>query len=196
MPKKKSVKKSAHRFCSVLGDVRDFLAEVFPGQTKQHVSWLHDLAIIRTYSAFEELMLEALVGAINNDTSTISDRTGFEFPSHLTDEVCEYLITGGRYFDFKGRDGLISELKRNVPNDHYLVTIVKKPKYRTTLTRLSALRNLAAHNSTVAKRAARKAVEQERMGTAGSWLKSRGRFDRLCDRLLELAKEIEENAPY
>ena len=56
---------------------------------------------------FEQLMLFAIVCAINNDTKTISDSTGVEFPKHLTDEVCEYLVLGGRYFDFKGRDGLI-----------------------------------------------------------------------------------------
>ena len=72
-------------------------------------------------------MLDTLVGALNNDTSTLSTRTGFSFPKHLTDEVCRFLVTGRGYFDFKGRDGLIKTLKQYLPDDHYLVEVVSKP---------------------------------------------------------------------
>ena len=44
------------------------------GLGDEHVSWCHDLAIIRLYRAFESLMLDTLVGALNNDTSTLSTR--------------------------------------------------------------------------------------------------------------------------
>ena len=141
-------------------------------------------------------MLSAIVGAINNDTETISSTTGVEFPKHLTDEVCEYLVLGGNYFDFKGRDGLIKILKRFVPGDHYLLTIIKEDRYKSSLEKLSALRNYAAHESYQSKRAALTAIDQERVGSAGSWLKSQGRFVSISQRLKELANEIEESAPY
>jgi hypothetical protein len=86
-------------------------------------------------------MLDTLVGAINNDTSTLSGSTGIDFPRHLTDEVPEYIVTGGRYFDFRGRDGLIKLLRQYVPENHYVVDIVKRQKHRVTLERLVALRN-------------------------------------------------------
>lgn len=98
MPKKKSIKRSANEFKAEADKILAFLT-ASAGLGDEHVSWCHDLAIIRLYRAFESLMLDTLVGALNNDTSTLSTRTGFSFPKHLTDEVCRFLVTGRGYFD-------------------------------------------------------------------------------------------------
>jgi len=195
VPRKKSVKKRATDFKSDADAIAAFIVAT-AGLSKEQVSWAHEYAILRLYRQFEALMLDALVGAINNDTTTIADRTGITFPQHLTDEVCEYLIIGNGYFDFKGRDGLIKTLKDYVPAAHYLVTAVKKDKYKELLERFAALRNLAAHNSEVAKKRAKEAIDQERMPEAGSWLKKQGRLQSIIDRLKELADEIRAAAPY
>jgi hypothetical protein len=42
------------------------------------VTWAHAAALIKTAVAFEHLMLDCIVTAINNDTSTISARTGIK----------------------------------------------------------------------------------------------------------------------
>ena len=196
VPRKKSVKKSARDFLSHADELRQFVDGAAQGLTDQQKSWCYDYAIIRLYREFEQMMLSAIVGAINNDTTTISSTTGVDFPQHLTDEVCEYLVLGGNYFDFKGRDGLIKILKKFVPDNHYLVVIVKKNKYKLTLERLSALRNYAAHESYQSKRAALAAIGQERVGTAGSWLKLQGRYAAISDSLKELASEVANDAPY
>lgn len=141
-------------------------------------------------------MLDTLVGALNNDTSTLSTRTGFSFPKHLTDEVCRFLVTGRGYFDFKGRDGLIKALKQYLPDDHYLVEVVSKPGYRNSLELLSAARNYAAHESQQSKSAFKKATGQDRVGAAGSWLKRQNRFQTIADRLKAMADEIHAEAPY
>jgi len=195
MPRKKSIKASAQRFNSEVDEILDYLSATSKLGDK-HVSWCHELAIIRLYRAFETLMLDALVGALNNDTSTISEKTGFSFPKHLTDEVCRYLIIGNDFFDFKGRSGLIKKLKQYLPDDHYLVQAVSKPAYRDALDKLSSARNYAAHESQQSKDAFRKATAQERVGTAGSWLKCGNRFNQISERLKQLATEIHDNAPY
>ena len=195
MPRKKSVKKSATDFKSGADAIAAFI-QATQNLSQEQVSWAHEYAILRLYREFEALMLDALIGAVNNDTATIADRTGITFPKHLTDEVCEYLIIGGGYFDFKGRDGLIKTLKDYVPLTHYLLTSVKKEKYKEALERLSALRNLAAHNSEVAKKRAKEAVNLERMADAGSWLKKQGRLQSIIDRLKELSDELHGLAPY
>lgn len=92
MPRKKSVKHSAQLFRNAADDIAGFLTKVSANQSDQHVSWLHNYGIIRLYREFESLVLDALVGAINNNTATFSATTGIEFPKHLTDEVCEFLI--------------------------------------------------------------------------------------------------------
>lgn len=197
MPKKLSIKGTARWFKESSDSVVAYLDETCDaGISDEHVSWCHDYAVIRLYRDFEGLMLWSLVGSINNDTSTISAKSGFDFPKHLTDEVCFYLVTGPGYFDFRGRSGLISTFKRYLPDDHYLIEVVKRKKYKDHIERLCALRNYAAHESPQSKRAALAATGQQRMGAAGSWLKRQGRFADLTDKLKELATEIENEAPY
>jgi cupin superfamily acireductone dioxygenase involved in methionine salvage len=196
MPRKKSVRRSADDFKRRADEIATFLKDVELKLTAQRVSWAYEYGILRLYREFEAMMLDALVGAINNDTTTIAKSTGISFPKHLTDEVCKYLIVGDGYFDFKGRDGLLQTLRKYVPDDHYLVTAVKKDKYKEALERLSALRNLAAHNSAVAKARAKKVVGQQRIPDAGSWLKKQSRLMTIVNRLKELADEIRSGAPY
>jgi cupin superfamily acireductone dioxygenase involved in methionine salvage len=141
-------------------------------------------------------MLEVLVGAVNSDTATLSTRTGIKFPKHLTDEVCEYLIVGDGYFDFKGREGLIKTIRKCVPDTHYLIGIVKADKYKEALERLSALRNYAAHDSMRSKEAARRAAGQAKIMSAGDWLCTQGRLADLIESCRAMAREIKEQAPF
>jgi cupin superfamily acireductone dioxygenase involved in methionine salvage len=196
MARKKSIKKVARRFCDDTEDLSTFLSVVSKNQKDEHVSMLYNYAIIRLYREFETLILHAIVGAINNDTRTLSEATGTEFPKHLTDEICEYLITGTGYFDFKGRDGLIKKLKDYVRDDHYLIKIVKKHEYKGAIEQLSTLRNFAAHESAPSKKKALAVIGQKRMGSAGSWLKREDRFGSIKNKLKELAREMETAAPY
>lgn len=196
MPRKKSIKGSADWFVQRAAEIDDFLSAVSEGQSAEHVSWLHGYAIIKLYRIFESFILDCLIGAINNDTGTLSAKAGIPFPKHLTDEVCEYIITGQGYFDFKGRDGLIKTVKGYVPDNHYLLSTIKQQKYKEALEQLSALRNYAAHESFKSKKAALDAIGAERIGTAGSWLKRQGRYSRIADKLKELATEVKGHAPY
>ena len=197
MPRKFSVARTANEFISEADLIVEYLEGICnTSLSDEHISWCYDYAIIRLYREFEGLVLWALVGSINNDTSTIAAKSGFEFPKHLTDEVCFYLVTGSGYFDFKGRSGLISTLKKYLPDNHYLITTTKTNKFKDHIDMLCALRNYAAHQSPQSKRAALAAVGQQRMGSAGSWLKRQDRFSRLAEKLKELAQKIGDEAPY
>lgn len=197
MPRKFSVAGTAKEFISEADLIVEYLGGICnTSLSDEHISWCYDYAIIRLYREFEGLVLWALVGSINNDTSTIAAKSGFEFPKHLTDEVCFYLVTGTGYFDFKGLSGLISTLKKYLPDNHYLITTIKTNKFKDHIDMLCALRNYAAHESPQSKRAALAAVGQQRMGSAGSWLKCQDRFSRLAEKLKELAQKIGDEAPY
>jgi hypothetical protein len=195
MPKKKSIKLSASRFKDSADEILGFVDKT-AGLKDEYHSWCADYAVIRLYREFETLMLDALAGAINNDAKTISGTAGFDFPRHMSLAVCRYLIIGAGYFDFKGRNGLIALVKEFIPDNHYLVSILKDAKYKDALEQLSALRNLAAHDSEKARSTAIKAVGGERLGSAGSWLKRQERFKMLCDSLKALADDVEAKAPY
>ena len=196
MPKKKSVKRCAEQFSEDTDYLLKFCAHAEKVFDDGEISLVYDAAVIKLYAAFERMMLGTLVGAINNDTDVLSQKTLVRFPKHLTDEVCEYIITGSGYFDFRGRDGLISELKKFVPANHYLVKAVKEKAYMDSLNRLCALRNFAAHESQASKRAALKSIKQLRINSAGSWLKKQNRLQDMARDLSELAEAIKCDAPY
>lgn len=196
MARRKSIKKAAQDFQADVDSVKAFTVAARTSLSAQHTTWAYEYAIIRLYRDFEDLILNALKGAINNDTGTLSATLNIEFPQSLSDAVCEYIVTGGGYFDFRGREGLIKTLKSYVPANHYLVEIVKRQKYRNALERLSSLRNFAAHDSEVSRTKAKTSVGQARIGSAGTWLKSQDRLEGIADLLKELAAEIEGEAPY
>lgn len=196
MPRKKSLQRSASAFRSKADELTQYVMDAEGHLSDIHVTWCYEYAIIRLYREFENLMLEALTGAINNNTQTISKTTGIDFPEHLTDELCEYLITGNGYFDFKGRDGLIKTIKRYVPDDHYLLAIIRNESHKSSLEHLSALRNYAAHDSTQSKNTAKKVTGFNRIPACGAWLKKQERFDWIVNDLKEIAQEVHDQAPY
>lgn len=196
MPRKKSVKSAARIFKERATALDEFYDAVLSSSlTDQQITWAVEAALIKLSAHFEHLVLHALVGAINNDTSLLTATTGVVFPRHLTDDVCEFLIVGRGYFDFKGRDGLIKTLKDYLPGRHYLVVAIAKTVYKQQLEQLFALRNFAAHESTKSKKAARNAVNTN-MSAAGAWLKRQGRLKSITRTLVRLADEIEAGAPY
>lgn len=196
MPRKTSIKLAAQSFKKAAAETDAYVAAASQLLTAAQASRAHDGAVISLYRDFENLILNVLAGAINNDTRTVSATQGVGFPKHLTNDVCRYIITGPSYFDFKGRPGLISRVKQYVPQDHFLVTILKDQKYSGCLEQLCSLRNFAAHSSPQSKKAVLQAVGQKKMKSAGSWLKCKGRFPQLVGRLIQLSDDIEAAAPY
>lgn len=193
--KKKSCAKAVSDFLKNLDQVSNFI-EATQSLSDEHVSWAHSYALIKIYKDFENLMLHCLVAAINNDNAHLCTDTGIKFPKHLNKDVCEYLVIGKGYFDFRGRDGLIKKLKEYLSEQHYLITIIKKDKYKTHLEQLVTLRNYAAHESSSAKARCLTAIRQERVGTSGAWIKKRNRLGKLIDALKALALEIKNDSPY
>lgn len=196
MPRKKSARSSIHHFLKECDDVQDFLEACRNLAKKKYITWSYEQAVIKLYRDFEVLVLDLLVHAVNSDTSTISQTTNTKFPRHLSDEVCEYLIVGRGFFDFKGRDGLIKTVTECVPPSHWIVTKLKDSKYREALEQLCALRNFAAHRSRRSKLAALKACKAKRMGSAGSYLKANNRIKKLVDKLRSLANDMLTEARY
>jgi len=213
MSRKKSGKRAATTFLGTTQRLRDYVEEVDGSQlTDQATTWAYEAALMKTSVAFERLMLDCLIAALNSDTEPFSTATGITFPKHLTEKVCEFLITGGRYFDFRGKDGLVDHTKKVTGTSHYLHTAVTHPKYHHTLELLISLRNYAAHESPQSRKKAKREIAAYHLskkkptdaelakanapGSAGSWIKRQERFDDLLNNLDSLAKEIHAGAPY
>ena len=132
--KKKSAKKASDAFKRHVQAIEEFLdPNKLSPLSDAHVTWAYDYGIIRLYREFEDMILNCLVAAINNDTQQLSQTIGVDFPKHLKDEVCEYIIVGDGHFDFRGRDGLRQKLKKYLLSNHYLVELVNDSKYRGAL---------------------------------------------------------------
>ena len=196
--RKKSIKLAASTFRANTDGILAFTQRSKPAGplTDLDESWCYDLAIIRVYREFEDLMLSCLVALINSDATTFSEYKKRNFPTHMNVEVCEYIICGDGYFDFSGRSGLINTIKKIVPASHWLPTIVKDAAYTDALDKLSTLRNFAAHDSAVSKKRALEAIGQSRMYSSGAWLKTQNRLDVICASLKVMANRIEAAAPY
>ncbi|MBX9423846.1 hypothetical protein [Streptomyces lateritius] len=218
MGKKKSGKLAADQFRVTTRRIRDYLDEIDGASfTDQAVTWAYESALIKTSVAFEKLMLECLVVALNKNTQPFSEVTGTTFPKHLNQKVCEYLITGGGYFDFKGRGALIGDMKKITGDPHYLLGAVGKDRYYHSLELLFSLRNYAAHESPQSKEkvratifCSRKRIKNPKSNqqhaadfakakaptSAGAWLKRQNRLRKILDDLEALAGEIHAGAPH
>jgi len=197
MAKKKSISIQCKEFENQIEEILDFLQFATECMSDKQISWSHDYALIRTYRVFENLILNCLIASINQDTAgTIGLRKGLDFPKNIKDEVCEYLIVKDGYFDFKGRNGLITELKKYLPDDHFFIKIIKKQKYKDTLDQLVSLRNFAAHDSKKSKQSVKRALKLSRIGSSGSWVKKQNRFNKIASKLNELVKEIDSECSY
>ena len=195
--RKKSGKRASEVFKKQTQKIEEFLDEKnLSSFSDAHVTWAYEYAIIRLYRYFEDMILKCLVAAINSDTEQLSQTTGVNFPRHITEEVCEFIIVGDGYFDFRGREGLIKTLKKYLPEDHYIVLIVKKPAYKGTLEMLSALRNFAAHDSKPSKKRALQVIGGQKLLSSGAWLKKKKRFRKILISLKKLADDVQQQAPY
>jgi len=166
------------------------------------LTFVYDAALVKAWVVFEKFMLTCLVAAINHDSSTISERSGVDFPAHLKMSVCEYLVTGGGYFNFNGFGGLVGTAKDYLPDEHWLPrTLQRKEKdkgkgkdksvYAPKIELFAALRNFAAHESPQSQARARELTGRERLKSAGVWLKGDNQFEAITSTVRQLANELE-----
>jgi hypothetical protein len=196
MANKTSIKAVVRNFNSNLDTVLQFVQQ-FRGDGKgASVIYIYDYAIIKIYKDFEELILNTIIGLINNDASYITAKKGLTTTKSLTKRDAEQLFIGNNYFSFKGRNGLLKQIKNFFPNTHWFVNLLSDAKYEKTFDLIIPLRNFAAHSSKIAKRNAIKAVGMQQLAYSGSWLKVGNRFQHIVDDLKDIALKIDAQAKF
>lgn len=159
-------------------------------EDKLFLSYSYENAIIMVYRAFEHFTLRIMISCLNHDHSNFQKKYNINLGRHINDDVCEFIITKGKFFDFRGRSGLIETINDVIGKDTNIAKVFKKTEYRDTLEQLCALRNYAAHNSLQAKRAVLRVFGLKGVGSAGSCLKAQKRFELIIQKLKELSAEI------
>lgn len=186
--RKNSIQKSAEAFVVEVEYIESFLSRMKElVEEKWDLTWIYDLAVIRLYRSFEDLIFNTLILCLNRDSATLSERKGITFPRHLSVPVCGYIIMGDGYFDFRGRDGLIKTIGGFAPREHCFLEIVKDSSYKDAIERMVALRNFAAHDSNVSKKNALAAIPGSNLSSSGAWLKVNARFSDLSGPLKTMA---------
>jgi len=191
-----SIKAVANRFLSECDELADYLQQQHRSFTGKFLSYAYDFAIIKLFKDFEELLLNSIVGIINNNAPYIQDAQGGFRKKSIVKSQAEMMFLRGRYFSFKGTNGLLNDIRTIVPQRHWITTILADTSYNSTFNVLIPLRNFAAHTSKNAKQKAIAAVGLSQLGQSGVWLRSSGRFDNIINDLRDIASRIKSNAPY
>lgn len=187
-----SLQKVCDEFIQNMAEIRGYVSRcdtVFSGEEK-YLSFCYENAIIMLYKAFEKFILRTMISCLNHDHSHFEQKYGIKLGNHINDDVCEFLITKGGYFDFKGRGGLNKILNATIGASHNVGKVIKNNKYGNTIDRLCAVRNYAAHNSIQAKKAAKDAYGLKSISSPGSFLKKQNRLVSLISELTELANDV------
>lgn len=158
-------------------------------ENDQYLSYSYENAILLVYKAFEAFIKRIMISCLNHDHSCFEEKYGIALGRHINDDVCEFLITKGGYFDFRGYSGLISIIKGTLGNENAVVPIIKD-SYQSCIDQLCASRNYAAHESKQSKEAAKKAFGLRQIGSAGSCLKQQNRYSNIVSSLTALANDI------
>lgn len=161
-----------------------------------YLTYSYENAILMVYKSFEIFIERLLISCLNHDHSCFEEKYGIALGKHINDDVCEFLITKGGFFDFSGYDGLIKTLGEILGSRHRLIALIKGNDYKSYIEQLCLSRNYAAHNSKHSKERARKAFGLKQIGSAGSCLKQQNRFVTIVNKLKELSDEVKRKDIY
>ena len=187
-----SIQSVCDEFIEAVSEINDYIAKcnIAFATEKKYQSFCYENAIIMLYKAFERFALRSMISCLNHDHSHFENKYSVKLGKHINDDVCEFLITKGGFFDFKGRSGLSKVLNDVIGANHNIAKVFKNTKYRETIDQLCAIRNYAAHNSLQSKRTVMQVFGLQRISSAGSFLKKQHRFENIAASLVELANDV------
>ena len=82
MPRRKSVRRCAEQLREEAASLLQFCSDAEENLASDaQITIAYEAAIIKLYAAFEQMIVGALTGAINNDTSVLSGTTEGNWPA-------------------------------------------------------------------------------------------------------------------
>jgi hypothetical protein len=195
--RKVDISLASDKFIIEVGKLKEYMSFCSEkmAENKLYLTYTYNYGIIALYKIFEQYIYKVIVGCINHDSSEVCRTYCVCFGKHINDDICDFIITKGGYFDFKGRDGLIKILKQNIGGTYGIVDLISSEPYKNNLDKLCSLRNFAAHSSKQAKAKALSITHMSNMDSAGSYLKILNRYNNIADELIQLAIDIKQLIP-
>jgi len=108
--------------------------------------------LLRLCAHWERFVDEHLVDCVNCDHSKLNDYLGVTIPKHPTRNVCQAVLFGGKYKDFKSFADLKGFTKKVLPDESNPFLAISTA-HGTKIDEVFKIRNYLAHYSAAARRA-------------------------------------------
>jgi hypothetical protein len=158
----------------------DFLARTLEAQrvirTKVDKTEILESSIIRICALWEAFVEDELIDCLNLDSSKFSEYLKLDLPKHLSRSLCEAILIGSRYLDFKSVGDIKGFANKVLPDDVNPFRLIKTNPTAKRIDEVYVMRNYLSHYSSKAKRALRqmykKSYNLERFREPGDFLLS------------------------
>lgn len=151
-------------FDEAIARYRDFMRKIVGAQrvvgTAQEKRDIAESVVLRLCAHWESFVDEHLVDCINVDHSQLSEHFGATIPPNPSRALCQALLFGGSYRDFKSFGDLKGFSKKVVPdlsNPFLAITVAQSKR----IDEAYKIRNYLSHYSSVGRRALLRMYQQE-----------------------------------
>jgi len=108
-------------------------------------------SIIRICALWEAFVEEELIDCLNLDCSKFSEQLKLDLPKHLNRSLCEAILIGHRYLDFKSVDDIKSLARKFLADDVNPFRLIKAPTAKK-IDEVYTIRNYLSHYGGHARR--------------------------------------------
>lgn len=154
--RKADLKHNHESFDEALARYRAFMERVVDAQrvirTNTEKQDVAESVLLRLCAHWERFVDEHLVDCVNVDHSQLNEFLGVTIPRHPSRNVCQAILFGGKYRDFRSfreLKGFTKKVLPNVSNPFLRVTKANSKK----IDEVFMIRNYLAHYSSAARRA-------------------------------------------
>ena len=107
--------------------------------------------VLRVAAIWEVLVETLLIDCLNRDSTALAKHLGLPLDKHLKRPVCEAIVSGLNYFDFRNSGTLKKEAKKLLVPRHNPFQAIPKDAARK-IDEFFVIRNYLAHYSSMARR--------------------------------------------
>jgi len=151
--------------------------------------------VIRLCAVWEAFIEGEMIDCLNIDCSKYKEELQLKLPEHPSKDLCEAILIGSRYLDFKNVDDIKGFAKRILPKEVNPFKLIK-PATARRINELYVMRNFLSHYSRKSRRALQRMYQDvwhlKKFRQPGDFLSSYSgkRLFHYIDALLDAAKQM------
>jgi len=153
--RKADLRKNHHEFDGILGWYAEFLTRVLRAKRVVRAQDKREIAesvLLRLCAYWESFVEKELVDCANIDCAQLAKYTGVQLPKHLSIAMCEAILMGGRYLNWRSV-GELKSLARKVLPDHVDPFAKITAATERKIDEVYVIRNYLSHHSKASRRA-------------------------------------------